>query len=496
MDGSIALKKTNRTMLNLLWIGAIAETLYVFLVSNMPLISKLTIVAIFFPLALVTTFMYFKDFHAEKIKYLMVGGFAFLNYMFVNLFTDLNGIITAYIFILIIGLYQDYKLVIAEAVLCAGFIFMGFQSENAAHMFGAFNDVSGLINIYFTLTLFTYFVCTLCITYQKLRRDVVKEKEEAKDSRDKLERVFNVIRESVHTLSGAADGLDKDITTTDEITSEVTRAFHDISNHTQKQAGVLESANEDVMVQTENLEEVTRATEEMSEFSSMNLEKITEAQDNLNALTESMSHISRETGNAAGSIEELQEHTQNISNVLESVNSISEQINLLALNASIEAARAGEHGRGFAVVAKEVGILAEESKKSTVEISEILSQIYKQVDSVSGQMETIKTVVNDGESQTDVVEKAFHSITENSNAVANKAEVVDRMTSQVQDFSMRYTAKMQEVVALFEETNSTVATLTDRVEDQKDKVQEIISSNREVKGIISILSSTVESDSQ
>jgi len=494
MEGNTVLRKTNRTMLNVLWIGAILETLYIWVVSDMPLTSRLTIMGVLFPLSILATFMFIKNVHADKIKYLMVAGFAFLNYMFISLFSDLNGIITAYVFVLIIGLYQEYKLVLAEALLCAGFIFLGFQSPGAEKMFGAFNDVSGLINIYFSFSLFTYFVCTLCTSYQRLRSDVVQEKEEAKAAKDKLEKVFEVIKNSVHSLTIAADRLEGGIETTGEITEEVTQAFHDIADHTQKQSSVLESASEEVLLQTDNLGEVTKATGEMSAFSSKNLEHIDASEETLDALTRSMTHISQETGSAVVSIADLQEHTQNISNVLESVNNISEQINLLALNASIEAARAGEHGRGFAVVAQEVGVLADESKKSTVEISEILSQIYKQVHTVSEQMESIQNVVKDGESQTQVVTEAFNNISDNSRSMADKADVVDKMTGTVQDFSMRYTAKMQEVVALFEETNSTVSTLTDRVEDQKDQVREIITSNSEMKEIVSVLNKTVDSE--
>ncbi len=495
MDINQALRKTNRTMLNVLWIGAIAETLYLFLVASASLSSKLIMMSILFPLSILTTIMHVRNIHADKIKYLMVAGYAFLNYMFVSLFTDLNGIITAYVFILIIGLYQEYKIVIAEALLCAGFIYMGFVSENAANMFGAFNDVSGLINIYFSMSLFTYFVCTLCITYQRLRADVVREKEEANASNEKLEKVFTVIKESVFKLSGSAKELDADIMTTDEITTEVSQAFEDISNHSQKQSMVLESANEEVMTQTQNLEQVTQATNEMSEFSSLNLNSINDSESNLQALSRSMTDISKQTDEASATIKELQEHTQNISNVLESVNGISEQINLLALNASIEAARAGEHGRGFAVVAQEVGVLADESKKSTVEISEILSEIYKQVNNVSGQMETIQNAVEHGEGQTGVVGQAFEQISDNSSSMARQAEIVDTMTGQVQEFSTSYTAKMQEVVALFEETSSTVSVLTNRVEDQKSKVEKILTSNKDVKEIISVLNNIVSEKS-
>ena len=68
---------------------------------------------------------------------------------------------------------------------------------------------------------------------------------------------------------------------------------------------------------------------------------------------------------------------QAIGSIIASVNDVAEQTNLLALNAAIEAARAGEHGRGFAVVASEVKSLAEQSKKATTQVRDILGEIQR-----------------------------------------------------------------------------------------------------------------------
>ena len=73
----------------------------------------------------------------------------------------------------------------------------------------------------------------------------------------------------------------------------------------------------------------------------------------------------------------LAEQAQAIGDIITTVNDISEQTHMLALNASIEASRAGEHGRGFAVVAAEVKALADQSKKSTAQVRQILGQIQK-----------------------------------------------------------------------------------------------------------------------
>lgn len=93
--------------------------------------------------------------------------------------------------------------------------------------------------------------------------------------------------------------------------------------------------------------------------------------------TAAMAGLREQVESIAESILALAEQAQTIGEIIATVNDIAEQTNLLALNAAVEAARAGEQGRGFAVVAGEVKSLAEQSKKATVQVRQILGDIQR-----------------------------------------------------------------------------------------------------------------------
>ncbi|MAU13239.1 MAG: hypothetical protein CL607_25705 [Anaerolineaceae bacterium] len=94
-----------------------------------------------------------------------------------------------------------------------------------------------------------------------------------------------------------------------------------------------------------------------------------------------MEIIRRRVEDIADNILVLSEHTQQIGEIIATVNNLADQSRMLALNASVEAARAGEEGKGFAVVAMEVRNLADQNRDATVQVREILGEIQRSTNS-------------------------------------------------------------------------------------------------------------------
>jgi len=130
----------------------------------------------------------------------------------------------------------------------------------------------------------------------------------------------------------------------------------------------------------------------------------------------SMKKIDAQMGIISDTVLKLSDQNRTIGEITTSVADIADQSNLLAVNAAIEAAKAGEHGRGFTVIAQEIRSLADQSKKATAQVKEILNEINKSVNRAVG-----------------VTEQGSRTVEEGRNLVSQSGEVIELLAENVEE---------------------------------------------------------------
>ncbi|MCC4790302.1 MULTISPECIES: methyl-accepting chemotaxis protein [Vibrio] len=182
--------------------------------------------------------------------------------------------------------------------------------------------------------------------------------------------------------------------------------------------------------------------------------------------TQTTEKISNSILEAKNLVNHLREHSETISSVVDVINSISEQTNLLALNAAIEAARAGEQGRGFAVVADEVRALAAKTQQSTVDIQTIITQLQEKSKQADDSMSRNVELMN-------LTKEATNELTESFAIISEKVTGISEVNAVVATASEEQSAVTQDISKQLEDINSLVQQNIKGIEESTNSNQEV-----------------------
>ena len=260
---------------------------------------------------------------------------------------------------------------------------------------------------------------------------------DTQDEVGKLARSFNIFVNQLHSLITAIASNSRDVT---HIAKNLTESSLSTQHNTEEQQQSVDMIATAMHEMGATVHEIARNANETANAAKQSATDTANSERIVQSSIEGINSLFEKMQSASCVIQTLAQDVGGISSVLEVIRGISEQTNLLALNAAIEAARAGEQGRGFAVVADEVRTLAQRTQESTEEINSMIHKLQGGAkDAVSAMDEGIETA----RSSVEEADKAGESLQNITNAIGI-----------ITDLSIQVATATEEQSSVVEELNS------------------------------------------
>ncbi|WED21470.1 methyl-accepting chemotaxis protein [Vibrio sp. JC009] len=209
----------------------------------------------------------------------------------------------------------------------------------------------------------------------------------------------DLARELEKTRAQLQDVIKAQVSTSDELsalTEVMTISMSETKESAQEEFAEIDQLASAMSEMTSTVQTVAEHARSASSVTEQASEQARSGQRFVQDTVGKMNELSGDISKSAGAVNQVEERVEAIGSVVGTIQGISEQTNLLALNAAIEAARAGEAGRGFAVVADEVRNLAQRTQNATVEIQDMISQLQESANSAVELMEKSVVEAADG----------------------------------------------------------------------------------------------------
>lgn len=412
---------------------------------------------------------YKKQHDTKMIKHFVGIGYAIL-YTFV-MFTTNNHFTFVYVIPMLIAItvYNDFKyslpievgVVIVNVIQLALFFKRGIYTKA---------DMASVEIQFFVIVLICGIQLYVSIVAEKLNQKKLAElKAEHEKTEELLTRIMDTSDKMTQQITESAQktaSLGESMQAMKESMEEVNSGSNDTAEAVQSQLNQTEEIQ--AMV-----EQVEKGTENIIDSMNQNKEAIAQGNANVGILVKQAEETVESGKKVTEELSQLDTYMSQMNSILDIINSITSQISLLALNASIEAARAGEAGRGFAVVASEISQMAQQTKDSTVQISQLIENVSNAIQMV---VEVSGSMISMIESQNETTEKTAESFTvieKNSDNVYGQSNELAAYVTKLADANKKIIDSISTISAISEEVAAHASDTLSATESNNVIVEEL-----------------------
>lgn len=415
-------------------------------------------------------FISYKKMHDTKmIKHFVGIGYAIL-YTFV-MFTTNNHFTFVYVIPMLIAItvYNDFKyslpievgMVIVNVVQLVMFFQKGIYTKA---------DIASVEIQFFVIVLICGIQLYVSIVAEKLNQKKLAElKAEHEKTEELLMRIMDTSDKMTQQITVSVQktaSLGESMQAMKESMEEVNSGSNDTAEAVQSQLNQTEEIQ--AMV-----EQVEKGTENIIDSMNQNKEAIAQGNANVGILVKQAEETVESGKKVTEELSQLDTYMSQMNSILDIINSITSQTSLLALNASIEAARAGDAGRGFAVVASEISQMAQQTKDSTVQISQLIENVSNAIQMV---VEVSGSMISMIESQNETTEKTAESFTvieKNSDNVYGHSNELAAYVTKLADANKKIVDSISTISAISEEVAAHASDTLSATESNNVIVEEL-----------------------